>query len=75
MSKELFEGNLTIRACGSMTDWYALQREGVTETSHLIPSGPNSAYIMDASRLDPHDACVEGTRAEWLDIAEGLEQG
>lgn len=62
---------LRFNHCADMGDWYTIvkaEHEGIEE---MRPCGPNAMRFYTSERIS--DACVEGTLAEMLDIAQAIE--
>lgn len=67
----MFDGKLTIYKSAYLDDWWILTREEHSGETEWEPT-KYGARLKMSSRLDPYTD-VEGNSAEWLAIAEALE--
>lgn len=65
---------IILKKAECLTDWYTIERAGVTERTWWEETGPHSSRLMTSSRIVP-SYCVEGTSAEMIELAKCILDG
>ena len=68
-----FDGELILRECEGMTDWFVVDRTNHNNDEWMEPDDERSRSLILSSRIS--DADIEGSKSEMIALAQAILNG